>query len=173
MKELNEKNKIKELRKEIIKELKELIYRQTERRKSYNIRRRVNRLCLKKIGKRKSLSNEDVEAVKQLNELTKYDLKTIAKLREIKNYNNLTREDLICVLFRLEEAPQEDNYLQYLDNTTDSELKKRINFARVLTAKLGNILTNKERKAIRGKLYKVEDKKLTKAEREREKVTIY
>ena len=110
-----------------------------------------------------------MEAVKQLNELTKYDLKTIAKLREIKNYNNLTREDLICVLFRLEEAPQEDNYLQYLDNTTDSELKKRINFARVLTAKLGNILTNKERKAIRGKLYKVEDKKLTKAERERER----
>ena len=175
IKELNEKNKIKELRKEIIKELKELIYRQTERRKSYNIRRRVNRLCLKKIGKRKSLSNEDVEVVKQLNELTKYDLKTIAKLREIKNYNNLTREDLICVLFRLEQAPQEDNYLQYLDNTTDSELKKRINFARVLTAKLGNILTNKERKAIRGKLYKLEDKKRTKAEREREKekFTIY
>ena len=110
-----------------------------------------------------------MEAVKQLNELTKYDLKTIAKLREIKNYNNLTREDLICVLFRLEEAPQEDNYLQYLDNTTDSELKKRINFARILSAKLGNILTNKERKAIRGKLYKLEDKKLTKEERQRKR----
>ena len=110
-----------------------------------------------------------MEAVKQLNELTNYDLKTIAKLREIKNYNNLTREDLICVLFRLAEAPQEDNYLQYLDNTTDSELKKRINFARVLTATLGNILTNKERKAIRGNLYKLEDKKLTKAERERKR----
>ena len=110
-----------------------------------------------------------MEAVKQLNELTNYDLKTIAKLREIKNYNNLTREDLICVLFRLEEAPQEDNYLRYLDNTTDSELKKRINFARILSAKLGNILTNKERKAIRGKLYKLEDKKLTKAERQRKR----
>ena len=110
-----------------------------------------------------------MEAVKQLNELTNYDLKTIAKLREIKNYNNLTREDLICVLFRLAEAPQEDNYLQYLDNTTDSELKKRINFARILSAKLGNILTNKERKAIRGKLYKLEDKKLTKAERQRKR----
>ena len=44
IKELNEKSKIKELRNEIIKELKELIYRQTEKRKSYNTRRRVNRL---------------------------------------------------------------------------------------------------------------------------------
>lgn len=34
IKELNEKSKIKELRNEIIKELKELIYRQTEKRKS-------------------------------------------------------------------------------------------------------------------------------------------
>ena len=126
IKELNEKNKIKELRNEIIKELKELIYRQTEKRKSYNTRRRVNRLCLKKIGKRKNLSNEDVEEVKWLNELTTYDLKTIAKLREIKDYNNLKREDLIYVLLRSEEAPQEDNYLQYLDNPTDSELKKEL-----------------------------------------------
>ena len=126
IKELNEKNKIKELRNEIIKELKELIYRQTEKRKSYNTRRRVNRLCLKKIGKRKNRSNEDVEEVKWLNELTIYDLKTIAKLREIKDYNNLKREDLIYVLLRSEEAPQEDNYLQYLDNTTDSGLKKEL-----------------------------------------------
>ena len=126
IKELNEKNKIKELRNEIIKELKELIYRQTEKRKSYNTRRRVNRLCLKKIGKRKNRSNEDVEEVKWLNELTIYNLKTIAKLREIKDYNNLKREDLIYVLLRSEEAPQEDNYLQYLDNTTDSGLKKEL-----------------------------------------------
>ena len=63
IKELNEKSKIKELRNEIIKELKELIYRQTEKRKSYNTRRRVNRLCLKKIGKRKNLSTEAVEEV--------------------------------------------------------------------------------------------------------------
>ena len=126
IKELNEKSKIKELRNEIIKELKELIYRQIEKRKSYNTRRRVNRLCLKKIGKRKNLSNEDVEEVKWLNELTTYDLKTIAKLREIKDYNNLKREDLIYVLLRSEEAPQEDNYLQYLDSPTDSELKKEL-----------------------------------------------
>lgn len=67
-----------------------------------------------------------MEEVKWLNELTTYDLKTIAKLREIKDYNNLKREDLIYVLLRSEEAPQEDNYLQYLDSPTDSELKKEL-----------------------------------------------
>ena len=54
------------------------MYRQIEKRRSYNIRRRVNRLGLKKINKRKNLSNKDVEEIKRLNELTKDDLKTIA-----------------------------------------------------------------------------------------------
>ena len=54
-----------------------------------------------------------MKKVKQLNELTTHGLKTIAKLREIKNYNNLTREDLIYTLLRSEEAPQENNYLRY------------------------------------------------------------
>ena len=44
----------------------------------------------------------------------------IAKLREIKNYNNLTREDLIYTLLKSENAPQEGNYLDYLDNISSS-----------------------------------------------------
>ena len=85
IKEHNEKRQITGLRKKIIRELKELVYRQTEKRKSDNTRKRINRLGLKKIDKRQM----------KLNELTIHRLKTIAKLREIKNYNNLTREDLI------------------------------------------------------------------------------
>ena len=68
---------------------------------------------------------------------------------------------------RSEEALQETNYLRYLENTLNSELEKRIDNARVLTAKLGNILTNKERKTIRDELYRLEDKKFTNTERER------
>ena len=68
---------------------------------------------------------------------------------------------------RSEEAPQENNYLRYLDNTLNSELEKRINNARVLTAKLGNLLINKERKTIRDELYRLEGTKLTNTERER------
>ena len=69
----------------------------------------------------------------------------------------MTREDLIYTLLRSEEALQETNYLRYLENTLNSELEKRIDNARVLTAKLGNILTNKERKTIRDELYRLED----------------
>ena len=79
----------------------------------------------------------------------------------------MTREDLIYTLLRSEEATQENNYLRYLDNTLNREFEKRINNARVLTAKLGNILTNKQRKTIRDELYRLEDKKLTNTERER------
>ena len=166
-KERNEKIQITGLRKKIIKELKDLVYRQVDKHESYNTLRRVNRLGLKKIGKRQNLTNKDIKKVKQLNELTTHGLKTIAKLREIKNYNNLTREDLIYTLLRSEEAPQENNYLRYLDNILNSELEKSINNARVLTAKLGNILTNKERKTIRDELYRLEDAKLKNTERER------
>ena len=168
IKEHNEKRQITGLRQKIIKELKELVYRQTEKHKSDNTRQTINRLGLQKIGKRQNLTNKDIKKVKKLNELTTHGLKTIAKLREIKNYNNLTREDLIEIsLLRSEEAPQENNYLGYLGNALKGEIEKRINNAKVLTAKLGNILTNKERKTIRDELYKLEDEKLTNTERKR------
>ena len=54
IKERKEKIQTTRVRKEIIKELKELIHRQPEKQKSYNIRRRVNRLGLEKIGKRQN-----------------------------------------------------------------------------------------------------------------------
>ena len=47
-------------RNQVLKELKEVLYRCEEKRKSYNIRRRVNRLKLKKIGKRQNLTEKDL-----------------------------------------------------------------------------------------------------------------
>ena len=78
-----------------------------------------------------------------------YGLKTIAKLREIKNHNSMNKEELISTLLKSEEAPQERNYLEYLRNKSNDELKKRINNARTQTSRLGNVLTNSERKAIK------------------------
>ena len=48
IKEHNEKRQITGLRKKIIKELKELVYRQTEKHKSDNTCRRINGSDLKK-----------------------------------------------------------------------------------------------------------------------------
>ena len=61
---------------------------------------------------------------------------------------------------RSEKTPQEENYLEYLYSATSSELKNKINDARVLTAKLGNILKNKKRKTIRDELHRLERKNL-------------
>ena len=108
-----------------------------------------------------------MKQVKRLNELTTYGPKTIAKIREINNYNDMSREELIYILSRSKKAPQKDNYLKYLNNATNSELKKRINDVSILTAKLGNILTNKQRKTIRKELDELENKKHTKTKKER------
>ena len=67
-----------------------------------------------------------MKQVKRLNELTTYGPKTIAKMREINNYNDMSREELIYILLRSKKAPQKDNYLKYLNNATNSKLKKRI-----------------------------------------------
>ena len=99
------KSKTVGLRKKVIQELKDLIYKQSGKHKSCNIRRKFSRLGLKTIGKRQNLSNKDVNKVKQLNESTTHGLKTIAKLREIKNYSNMTREQLIYTLLRSGKAP--------------------------------------------------------------------
>ena len=69
------KSKINELCKKLIKDLQELVYRKTEKNKSYNTRRRVNRLGLKKIWKRQNLTNKDIKKVKHVNELTTHGLK--------------------------------------------------------------------------------------------------
>ena len=77
IKERNEKIQITRLRKKIITELKESVYRQTEKHEKYNTRRGVNRLGLKKIGKRQNLTNKDIQNVKQVNELTTHGLQLL------------------------------------------------------------------------------------------------
>ena len=105
----------------------------------------INRIGLKKIGKRWNLTSKDIKKVKKLHELTTHGLKTIVKLREIKNYNNLTREDLIYTLLRSEGAPQENNYLGYLGNALNSELEKRIKeYLATITPQVANLIKEKK-----------------------------
>ena len=65
VKKRNEKIQITGLHKKIIEEIKHLVYRQTEKHKSYNTRRRVNRLGLKKIGRGENLTDKDMKKVKK------------------------------------------------------------------------------------------------------------
>ena len=96
------------------------------------------------------------------------NLQNIAILRRIKNYNNLSREDLIYTILRSESNLVESNYMKYINNNTDDKIKAKINNIRTILSRLGNIVTKNNRNKIRKKLYEIEKKQgLTKSQKER------
>ena len=96
------------------------------------------------------------------------DVKKIAILRRIKNYDKLWKEDLIYTLLISESNPIESNYEKYITNNTNNEIKAKINNIRIILARLGNAVTKNERNKIRKDLYKIEKKqKLIKTQKER------
>ena len=85
-------------------------------------------------------------------------------MRRIKNYDSLTKEDLIISLLKLESSPVERNYLKYFNNnstnddTYDDKIKGKINDIRIILSRLGNIVTKNDRKKIKKELYEIEKK---------------
>ena len=73
------------------------------------------------------------------------DLQKIAILPGTKNYDALAKEDLIYTLLRSEKNLIEDNYINYTSNNTDDEIRAKINNIRIVLARLGNIITKKDR----------------------------
>ena len=87
----------------------------------------------------------------------------IARLRRIKNSDNLTKEDLIISLLKSESNPVERNYMKYFNNSTnddtyDDKIKGKINDIRIILSRLGNIVTKNDRKKIKKELYEIEKK---------------
>ena len=96
------------------------------------------------------------------------NLQKIAILRRIKNYDNLSREDLIYTILRSESNLVESNYMKYINNNTDDKIKAKINNIRIILSRLGNIVTKNNRNKIRKELYEIEKKQgLTKSQKER------
>ena len=83
------------------------------------------------------------------------DLKEIARLRRIKNYDNLTKKDLIFSLLRSESNPVEHNYMKYFNNSTNDEIKSKINDIRLILSRLGNIRTKNDREKIKKDIYEI------------------
>ena len=77
-------------------------------------------------------------------------------MRRIKNYNNLTKEDLIFSLLKSESSPAERNYIKYFNNNTNDEIKSKINYIRIILSRLGNIITKSERMKIKKYFYEIE-----------------
>ena len=76
-------------------------------------------------------------------------------MRRIKNYDDLTKEDLIFSLLKSESNPAERNYIKYFNNTND-EIKNKINYIRIILSRLGNIITKSERMKIKKYFYEIE-----------------
>ena len=74
------------------------------------------------------------------------NLKKIASLRRIKDYDNLTREDLIFSLLKSENNLAERNYVKYFNNSTDDEIKSKIIDIRKILSRLRNTVTKNDRK---------------------------
>ena len=74
---------------------------------------------------------------------------------------------MIYILLRLEKHHQENLYEKYITINTDDEINKAINNVRILVSRLGNIITKEQRKEIKEKLYEIENKTLTKIQKER------
>ena len=60
----------------------------------------------------------------------------------------MTKKDLIYTLLRSEKNILEDNYMKYINVTTDNELKDKINRVRILVTILGNALTKEEKRSL-------------------------
>ena len=103
-------------------------------------------------------------------------------MRRIKNYDNLTKEDLIISLLKSESNPVERNYMKYFNNSTndddddddgyytyDDKIKDKINDVRMILSRLGNILIKNDGKKIKKELYEIE-KKQNLSHNEKEKI---
>ena len=161
-----EKRSIVEPHKMSTEDLLNALYRYDIKRKSYSIRRKFRRLSLSKFIK-KNVSESDLRKARKLQNVLD-DLKKIAKLRRIKNYDDLLKEDLMYTILRSEKNLLEDNYTKYININTDDKIKAKTNNIRLILARLGNIVTKKDRHKIRKELYEIEKKKrLIKTQKEK------
>ena len=86
-------------------------------------------------------------------------------MRRIKSRDKLTKEDLIITLLKSTSTALENNSMKHFNNintdddTYDDKIKGKISDIRMILSKLGNIVTNKDRKKIEKELYEKEKKK--------------
>ena len=103
------------------------------------------------------------------------ELKEIARLRRIKNRDKLTKESLIISLLKPESSDAERNYMKHFNNNTDDydtydgKIRGKISNIRMILSRLGNTVTNNDRKKSKKELYEIE-KKENLSDKEKEKI---
>ena len=87
-----------------------------------------------------------------MNDLSQDVLKKLAKLQQIKNYNTLSKENLMYALLR-SQNPNEENYIKHITNDInitelDNEIRAKINDIKVIGTRLDNVLTKARREVV-------------------------
>ena len=150
---------IKEPEKMSTKELLGTLSRYDTKRKVNSNRRKILKMGLEKITKKQNISKNELCKAEKLLDKSIDELKEIVRLRRIRNYDNLTKEDLIFSLLKSESNPAERNYTRYFNNSTNDEIKSKINDIKLVLSRLGNIVTKNDRQKIKKDLYKTEQKR--------------
>ena len=144
--------------------------RYDSKRKLKSIRIKLRRLRLEKTAKMQNISKNDFNKVKKLQEKSLDELKPIARLRRINNFKKLTKEDLILTLLKSESNALENNNNDNNNNNDDDDDKNsdKIRYIMLVLGRLGNTITNKNRKKIKKELYEIEkNQNLSDSEKEK------
>ena len=142
-----------------IQELRDILSRYDSKRKAKSNHRKLLKIKLEKFAKIQNISKNE------LNKAEKFQKREIARLRRIKNSDKLTKEDLIISLLKSESSPAERNFEKLFKNNTDDndnyddKIRGKISDIRMILSRLGNIVTNKDRKKVTEGLYEIEKKK--------------
>ena len=107
-----------------------------------------------------NLSQNEFNQIEKMRGLSRDELEQNAKIRKIKNYEDMKKEDSIISLLKSKESIAK----LFNDNHYDNEIS---DIRRILN-RLRNILPKKDRKEIKDKLYKIEHQ-INISEKEREK----
>ena len=124
---------------------------------------KLSKIGLEKIAKIQNISENELNQAKKLQGKSVDELKEIARLRRIKNRKRLAKEDQIISLLKSESSILENNFMKHFnDNNTNDDtydkLRGKISDIRMIFSRLGNIVTNKDRKKITKELYEIEKK---------------
>ena len=117
-------------------------------------RGKLSEIRLGKIAKIQNISENELNYAKKLQGKSIDELREIARLRRIKSREKLTKEDLIISLLKSEKSALENNFMKLFNNnntnddTYDDKIRGKISDIRMILSRLGNIVTNKDRRKI-------------------------
>ena len=126
------------------------------------IKRKVKAIYGKLVKKEPKKSDNEVYNEEKLKRKSIDELKEIAKLRRIKNRGKLKKEGLITSILKSESSNAERNYMKHFnintnvdnynntndDDTCDDKIRDKISDIRMILSRLGNTITNNDRKKI-------------------------